>query len=75
MVTDATIDGMRVAEAVAECCRRHNELSSDEVKFLQRMTGRDAVKKGGGAVRLTGIVRRLRQLDLVAAAELMRSEG
>lgn len=59
------IDGLSIEEAVRLACQRHNELNSDELKFMQRLAGKTELSKTA-AVRLTGIMRRLRQADLVA---------
>jgi len=68
------IDGLSVEQAVALCVRRHNELKGDELAFVKRIADRreKGTRQRAGLVRLTGIVRRLRQEDLIASVQRER---
>lgn len=65
---DGFFDGLTRAEAIALCVRRHNELDASALKFVQKLDVKEKRPNQRETLRLSSIVRRLRQGDLVAAA-------
>jgi hypothetical protein len=59
-------DGLSKAEAIRLCVRRHAELSASQLTFLNVVGARDKPLTKEQALRLTAIMERFRQDDLIS---------
>ena len=58
-------DGLSLTEAIRLCTKRHEELSSSEIKPIGKL-GAAETAKPAEALRLAAVVRRLRQGNILA---------
>lgn len=58
-------DGLSLTQAIKLCTKRHEDLTSSDLKFLGKV-GAAEVLKPAERLRLSGIVAKLRQGDLIA---------
>jgi hypothetical protein len=61
----ADFDRLSLTEAIRLCTRRHEELSSSEIKLIGKLGAAETVKPAE-ALRLAAVVRRLRQGSILA---------
>ena len=59
-------DGLTLTQAIKLCTKRHEDLTSSDIKFIGKMGVAEGAIKHAEALRLSAIVRKLRQGDLIA---------
>jgi hypothetical protein len=59
-------DGLSKEQAIRLCVRRHAELSASQLKFLNEIGARDKPLTKEQVLRLTAIMERFRQDDLIS---------
>jgi dihydrodipicolinate synthase/N-acetylneuraminate lyase len=58
-------DGLTLTQAIRLCTKRHEDLTSSDIKFIGKVGVAEALKPAE-ALRLSALVRKLRQGDLIA---------
>jgi hypothetical protein len=58
-------DGLSLTQAIKLCTWRHEDLTSSDIKFIGKVGAAETLKPAE-ALRLSAIVRKLRQGDLIA---------
>jgi hypothetical protein len=57
-------DGLTLTQAIRLCTKRHEDLTSSDIKFIGKVGVAEALKPAE-ALRLSALVRKLRQGDLI----------